>query len=93
MSRSTGEQIEDLQKQIEQKRARIRQLKARESAKARRARTHRLIQVGAIVEQATGVAYDSEQARLALQDALVRTPLGAQIAAEATRRMQDGGAW
>lgn len=38
--------------QIEQKRARIRQLKARENAKARRARTHRLIQVGAIVEQA-----------------------------------------
>lgn len=93
MSRSTDEQIEELQKQIEQKRARIRQLKARENAKARRARTHRLIQVGAIVEQATGVAYDSEQARQALSDALVRTPLGAQIAAEATRRMRDGGAW
>lgn len=91
MTRSTDEQIEDLQKQIEQKRARIRQLKARESARARKARTHRLIQVGAVVEQATGVEYDGEQALHALSDALVRTPLGAQIAAEATRRMRDGG--
>lgn len=92
MSKSSGEQIEELQRQIDQRKARIRQIKARENAKARKARTHRLIQVGAIVEQATGVEYDSEQARCALQDALVRTPLGAQIAAEATRRMRDGEA-
>ena len=35
----------------------------------------------------------SEWTRRAVNDALVRTPLGAQIAAEATRRMRDGGAW
>ena len=77
MAATTEERIEELRnrkKQLnEQINEQIRRLRAKESAKARKARTHRLIEVGAILEQATGDEYPTEERRAALSKALNET--------------------
>lgn len=54
MAKSDDEQIMELKERRDQLNARIQKIQARKNAKARKARTHRLIQVGAIVETAVG---------------------------------------
>ena len=54
--KSYDEQIADMEKKLEIQKARLREVKAKkrseEQSKARKERTHRLIQIGAIVEAA-----------------------------------------
>lgn len=72
MSRSRQAQKEKLRAEIEAKRARLRQLEAIDRERERKARTRRLIEVGAIAEQATGIEADSKEQRAALSDVLAR---------------------
>ena len=58
MARTAEEQIKALEERRAQLNARIQRIKAKENAKARKARTHRLIEVGALVESAVGVECD-----------------------------------
>lgn len=58
MAKSAEEQIKELEERRAQLNARIQRIKAKENAKARKARTHRLIEVGALVESAVGVECD-----------------------------------
>lgn len=48
----------------------LRDLERKKAAAERKARTHRLVEVGAILEQAAGMAFDSEDLRQALSDVL-----------------------
>lgn len=48
----------------------LRDLEKKKAAAERKARTHRLVEVGAILEQAAGMAFDSEDLRRALSDVL-----------------------
>lgn len=58
MAKSAEEQIRELERRRDQLNARMRRIRARESAKERKARAHRLIEVGALVESAVGVECD-----------------------------------
>lgn len=68
--RSYDEQIAEMEKKLEIQKARLKEVKARkrseEQSKARKERTHRLIQIGAICEE----VYGSEITEGAMQDAL-----------------------
>ena len=74
MAATTEERIEELRnrkKQVnDQINEQIRRLRAKESARARKARTHRLIEVGAVLDRATGDEYPTEERRAALSTAL-----------------------
>lgn len=48
----------------------LRGLERKKAAAERKARTHRLVEVGAILEQAAGMAFDSEDLRQALSEVL-----------------------
>ena len=48
----------------------LRDLEKKKAAAERKARTHRLVEVGAILEQATGLTFDTEDSRRALSTAL-----------------------
>lgn len=48
----------------------LRDLERKKAAAERKARTHRLVEVGAILEQAAGMAFDSEDLRQALSEVL-----------------------
>jgi hypothetical protein len=50
-------QIEKLEKEIAQKKERLKQEKAKLKAQERKARNHRLIEVGATVESALGIEF------------------------------------
>lgn len=71
------QQLHSLQTRRDQLNARIQKLKAREAAKARKARTRRLIQVGAVVEKALGREFTDEGQRERLLAAL--TGLKAEV--------------
>ena len=72
MAKSADEQIKELREKRDQLNARIQKIQARENAKARKARTHRLIQVGATVESVMQMELDTEESRTALMHALER---------------------
>ena len=69
-NRPVSEQIAEVDKKIEQLKARKKAMLARENAAARKARNHRLIEIGAEVEAALGYALDDEGMRKALGDFL-----------------------
>lgn len=48
----------------------LKDLEKKKAAAERKARTHRLVEIGAILEQATGLAFDTEDSRRALSTAL-----------------------
>lgn len=48
----------------------LRDLEKKKAAAERKARTHRLVEIGAILEQATGLTFDTEDSRRALSTAL-----------------------
>jgi hypothetical protein len=50
-------QIEKLEKEIAQKKERLKQEKAKLKAQERKARNHRLIEVGATIESALGIEF------------------------------------
>ena len=49
---------------------RLAELKRKAASRDRKARNHRLIEIGAIVEQATGLAFETDEQRQALSAAL-----------------------
>lgn len=48
----------------------LKDLEKKKAAAERKARTHRLVEIGAILEQATGLTFDTEDGRRALSTAL-----------------------
>lgn len=48
----------------------LKDLEKKKAAAERKARTHRLVEIGAILEQATGLTFDTEDRRRALSTAL-----------------------
>lgn len=77
MTDTLQERIEKLTKQQEQLKARKRQLLARAGQQERKARTRRLIQLGAVMEKALGIELD-ERGRELLLEQLTRTHHGEQ---------------
>lgn len=67
-----ADQIKKLEEKKQQLEARIRQEKAKAKEAERKARTHRLIQVGAILEEAVGIVFETEEQRKALSEILNR---------------------
>lgn len=77
MTASIDEQIARKQAAAERKKAEaaalkkeIRGLERKRAAAERKARTHRLVEVGAILEQAAGMPFDTEELRQALSEVL-----------------------
>lgn len=77
MTASISEQIAKKRAAAEKKAAEaaaikkeIRKLEQRQAAAERKARTHRLVEVGAILEQTAGMTFDTEDSRRALSVAL-----------------------
>ncbi len=70
--KSIEEQIEEQEKKKQQLEARIKQLKARQSATERKERTRRLIEVGAIVEKGIGIELKEKEQREALLSLLTK---------------------
>jgi uncharacterized protein YchJ len=77
MTASISEQIAKKRAAAEKKAAEaaaikkeIRKLEQRQAAAERKARTHRLVEVGAIFEQATGLTFDTEDSRAILSEVL-----------------------
>ena len=77
MTASIDEQIARKQAAAEWKKAeaaalkkKIRDLERKRAAAERKARTHRLVEVGAILEQTAGMTFDTEDSRRALSVAL-----------------------
>lgn len=77
MTASISEQIAKKRAAAEKKAAEaaaikkeIRKLEQRQAAAERKARTHRLVEVGAILEQTSGMTFDTEDSRRALSVAL-----------------------
>lgn len=66
------EQIAEQEKKKQQLEARIKQLKARQSATERKERTHRLIEIGAIIESGIGVELKEKEQREALLKLLTK---------------------
>lgn len=76
----------------------LRDLEKKKAAAERKARTHRLVEVGAILEQTAGMTFDTEDSRRALSVALTEqlrytdgTPFtrGSQIAEAVAERLGD----
>lgn len=67
---SPQEQLQRIAAQQKELAARARQIRAREDAKARKARAHRLIQVGAVVEAVYGEAIEGEKMLKSLENFL-----------------------
>lgn len=70
MTKSIEEQIAELDRKVAQIRARKSQLMARRRQADEKARVHRLIQVGAILEKATGIQFDTKESREELSTVL-----------------------
>ena len=77
MTASISEQIAKKRAAAEKKAAEaaaikkeIRRLEQKQAAAERKARTHRLVEVGAILEQATGLTFDTEDRRAILSEVL-----------------------
>ena len=69
--RKTNEQkLEELEKKMEQLKAQRKAIIAREKAAERKARTKRLIEIGAEVEAALSYSLDTKEMRLALGEFL-----------------------
>ncbi len=67
---SPAEQLARIEEQLKQLTARARQIKAKEDAKARKARAHRLILVGAVVEAVYGEVIEGEKMLKSLENFL-----------------------
>lgn len=61
MTKNIEERIAELEKRRDQLNARIKQIQARQSAKARKARARRLYQLGEILEKAMGIELNEEE--------------------------------
>ena len=70
MTKSIEEQIAENEERIKRMQERNRKLKRRQSDKARKARTHRLIETAAIYEKATGIVAENEDDRVLLSKML-----------------------
>lgn len=70
MARSIDEQIASLEARRKADAERLAELKRKAASRDRKARNHRLIEIGAIVEQATGLAFETDEQRQALSAAL-----------------------
>lgn len=69
--RKTNEQkLEELEKKMEQLKTQRKAIIAREKAAERKARTKRLIEIGAEIEAALGYSLDTKEMRLALGEFL-----------------------
>lgn len=68
----------------------LRDLERKKAAAERKARTHRLVEVGAIFEQAAGVTFDTEELRQALSEVL-NEPLVDRDGTEYTRAKAIAG--
>ena len=71
-SRSIDERIDDLQKKQAQLKAQEKALKAKKSQAERKARTKRLIEVGAVIEKALDMEFDTQEKRDKLLDILIK---------------------
>ena len=71
MARKTSEEkLQDLEKRLEQLNNQKKKLLAQQKDKERKARTHRLVEIGAEIESALGYTLDTKEARKALGDFL-----------------------
>lgn len=70
MTRSMEDQLRDIEEQQKRLTERKRRIRRRMSDQARKARTKRLIETGAIYEKATGITAESEDDRARLSRAL-----------------------
>ncbi|MBO6214677.1 MAG: relaxasome subunit MobC [Lachnospiraceae bacterium] len=71
-SKSIEERIDDLQKKQAQLKAQEKALKAKKSQAERKARTKRLIEVGAIIEKALDMEFDTPEKREKLLEILTK---------------------
>lgn len=78
MAKTVEERIEELQKRQAQLKAKEKALKAKQSQADRKARTKRLIEVGAIVEKAIGLEIDSQARKDKLLEILTKERPGKQ---------------
>ena len=70
--KSIDERIAELEEKEKKLKAQKKKLKAQQSQAERKARTKRLIEIGAAVEKALGISLDSENKRQALMDILTQ---------------------
>lgn len=98
MAESAEEREERRIKEIEEQRdrlnAKLAAIRARRAARERKERTRRLIQVGAIVENALNMQFDSDRLRGELSQALAMAPwegqpTNAQRLADTVRDMES----
>lgn len=71
-----------LEQQVAETEEHLKKLKAKQRAEARAARTHRLVETGAVVEKALGIEFTEKGDREQLLRVLCKT-----------RRRNDGSAW
>lgn len=71
-TKSIEERIDDLQKKQAQLKAQEKALKAKKSQAERKARTKRLIEVGAIIEKALEMEFDTPEKREKLLEILTK---------------------
>lgn len=74
-TKSIEERIDDLQKKQAQLKAQEKALKAKKSQAERKARTKRLIEVGAIIEKALEMEFDTPEKREKLLEILTKQRL------------------
>jgi hypothetical protein len=99
MDDALQQRIDRLTRQQEQLKARKRQLLARASQQERKARTRRLIQIGAVMEKGLGMELDEQGRSLLLEELTTvkhgndgeTTTLGAQITSRLQARGYDPG--
>lgn len=72
-ARSIEERLDEVHKKQEQLKAKEKALKAKQSQAARKARTKRLIEVGAIVEKSLALEFDTQEKRDKLLNLLTKT--------------------
>lgn len=70
MSKTLQEQIRELEEKQAQLEAKKKDLLSKQKVADRKARSHRLIEVGSILEKAVGIEFSSKEMRNALSEAL-----------------------
>ncbi len=75
-TKTIDERIAELQKKQSQLKAQEKALKAKQAQKERKNRTKRLIEIGAILEKATGITFDSQPKKEALLEVLTKERMG-----------------
>ena len=79
MQRTYEERAEELELKIAQMQNQRKELLAKQKAQDRKARTHRLIQIGAELEKAAGYEIDPEVLAVYLQTAIKRNDDGTEM--------------